>query len=60
MSIFRHRHINRTTYHNISKKKIKTKPLNKTIKMGNKNLDEIISKRYIFVEVILIILFLVI
>ncbi len=60
MSIFRHRHINRTTYHNISKKKIKTKPLNKTTKMGNKNLDEIISKRYIFVEVILIILFLVI
>lgn len=60
MSLFPHRHINRTTKYNISKKKIKTKPLNKTIKAGNKNITEIIFKRYIFLKILLILLFLII
>ena len=60
MSIIKHRHINRSTKNKVVKKKIKTKPLNKKIKIGNKNLSDIISKRYLFIEIVLIILFVII
>ena len=60
MSIIKHRHINRSTKNKVVKKKIKTKPLNKKIKIGNKNLSDIISKRYLFIEIVLIILFIII
>ena len=61
MSIIRHKHINRTSKTNkISKKKIKVKPINKTIKLSNKDLDNIIEKRYIFISIFLVLFFLII
>ena len=61
MSLIKHKYINgHSKTSKISQKKVKLKPLNKTIKFGNKNLDEIIEKRYLFISVILILLFLII
>ncbi|MGN1358506.1 MAG: penicillin-binding transpeptidase domain-containing protein, partial [Bacilli bacterium] len=60
MSIIKHRHINRSTKNKVVKKKTKTKPINKKIKIGNKNLSDIISKRYLFIEIVLIVLFVII
>ena len=60
MSIIRHRHINRTTKTKISKKKVKVKSLNKKNKINNKNLNDIIEKRYLFISVVLVILFTII
>ena len=60
MSIIRHRHINRTTKSKIIKKKNKSVSLNKKNKLGNKDLSLLITKRYHFLIVLTIILFLII
>lgn len=61
MSIIKHKHINRTSPKKISKPKTKIyKPINKTIKLGNKNLSDIIQKRYILITIFLIIFFIII
>lgn len=61
MSIIRHKYINGSSKTNkISKKKIKVKQLNKKNKLGNKDLEGIIEKRYLFISIILILFFLVI
>lgn len=57
MSIIRHKHINNVKKNKIIKKKVNIKPINKKIKAGNKNLNDIIDKRYIFVSLILFMLF---
>ena len=58
MSIIKHRHINHGTSRKVSKQKIKAiKPLNKTVKFNNKNLDDIIFKRYIFISIIIVLCF---
>lgn len=57
MSIFKHKHLNPSTKKRISKKKTKSISLNKKIRIGHKNLPEIINKRYFFITVILVILF---
>ena len=61
MSIIRHKYINGSSKTNkISKKKVKVKPINKKNKLITKDLDNIIEKRYLFISIILIILFLII
>lgn len=60
MSIIRHRHINRTTKSKTIKKKTKSVSLNKKNKLGNKDLSLLITKRYHFLIVLIIILFLII
>ena len=61
MSIIRHKYINGNNKKSkISKKKIKVKPLNKKSKFITKDLDNIIEKRYLFISIVLIILFLII
>ena len=61
MSIIRHKYINGNSKSSkISKKKIKAKPINKKNKFITKDLDNIIEKRYLFISIILIILFLII
>lgn len=60
MSIIRHKHINRTTKTKISKKKVKVKPINKKVRIGNKNLEDIIEKRYLFISITLVIFFIII
>ena len=61
MSIIKHKHINRTTKKKIVKPKTKDlKTLNKVIKLGNRNLDDIINKRYILISTFLIAFFLII
>ena len=58
MSIIKHRHINYSTSRKVSKQKVKAiKPLNKTVKFSNKNLDDIIFKRYIFISIIIVLCF---
>lgn len=57
MSIFRHRHINNVKKKKVSKKKVNIKPINKKSRNGNKNLTDIIDKRYLFISIILVILF---
>ena len=50
MSIIRHKYINRTTKKKIPKKKVKTRSsLNKSIKTKNRDLIDIIDKRYLFI-----------
>lgn len=61
MSIFRHKHINKTRKYKNSKKKVKvTKPLNTKNRIGSKNLEVIMERRYISLIVILILLFTII
>ena len=60
MSIIKHKHINRVTKTKVNKRRVKKTTLNKKIKLGNKNLSEIISKRNIFIEVLLIFFFIII
>ena len=61
MSIIRHKYINgNSKTSKISKKKIKAKPINKKSRFITKDLDNIIEKRYLFISVILILLFLII
>jgi len=57
MSIFRKKYINKPTKTKTSKKKMKVMSLNKKEKIGNKNLNDIIEKRYLFISIILILLF---
>lgn len=57
MSIFKHKHLNPSTKTRVSKKKAKSISLNKKIKTGHKNLSEIITKRYLFITIILVLLF---
>ena len=61
MSIVRHKYINgNSKTSKISKKKIKVKPLNKKNKIDNKDLDDIIEKRYLFISIFLVLFFLII
>ena len=64
MSIIKHKYINNKSKYKLPKNKTKThslsKPINKKIKYGNKNLDDIINKRYIFISIFIIIFFLII
>lgn len=61
MSIIKHKHINRTTKRKITKHKTKDlKTLNKVVKLGNRNLDDIINKRYLLISIFLIAFFLII
>ena len=60
MSIFKHKYINKTKKVKVPKKRTKTKPINKKMHIGNKDIDNIISKRYLFISIIIFILFLVI
>ena len=60
MSIIRHKYINKVSRIKNTKKSRKSKPLNKTIKTGNKNLDTITNKRYLFISCLLIFSFLII
>ena len=60
MSLIKHKYINRTSKKRMPKKKIKTVSLNKSFKIKNKDLDDIISKRYLFISIIVIICFLII
>ena len=55
MSIIRHRHINRTTKSKTIKKKNKSVSLNKKNKLGNKDLSLLITKRYHFLIVLIMI-----
>ena len=58
MSIVKHKYLNNTSKSRVYKAKNKSiKPINKTIKNSDKNLDDIIYKRYIFIAFILIISF---
>ena len=59
MSIFRHKYVNQISKTKISKKKIKAKPINK-ISRPDKNLDDIIEKRYLFISIVLVIFFIII
>ena len=60
MSIIKHKRINRISRKKVSKKKSKLKSLNKTIKSGNKNLTDIIQKRYLFISCLIVFFFLII
>ena len=65
MSIIRHKYINSTTKYkkmpkNKSSKLYSKKPINKTIKYTSRNLFDVISNRYMFISICLIIFFLVI
>ena len=60
MSIVRHKYLNNTVKSKKIQKHQKSKPINKISKTGNKNIDIIINKRYIFITVIIILFFLVI
>lgn len=59
MSIFRHRYVNQISKYKVSKKKMKFKPINKIEKPG-KYLEDIIVKRYLFISIILVLLFIII
>ena len=59
MNLFRKKHINKISRTKVSKKKVKVKTINKIEKPG-KYLKDIIEKRYLFISIILIILFLII
>ena len=59
MNLFRKKHINKVSRTKVSKKKVKVKTINKIEKPG-KYLKDIIEKRYLFISIILIILFLII
>ena len=60
MSIIKHKYLNNKVKIKKNKKISKLKPLNKINKTGNKNIDVIINKRYLFITVIIIIFFLLI
>ena len=45
MSIFKHKYINKTKKEKVPKKRTKTKPINKKMHIGNKDIDNIISMR---------------
>jgi len=57
MSIIKHKYINKTNKTRVSKKKVKVKPLNKVSKLGNRNLSDIIEKRYLFISLFLVFFF---
>lgn len=61
MSIIKHRHINPSSKKRIPKKKdLNIKPINKTMKLSTKNLDDIITKRYMFISIFVVFFFLII
>ena len=62
MSLIKHKYINQTKKYKIPKNKTHSlkKPINKKIKYGNKNLDNIINKRFILISSFMIIFFLII
>jgi len=60
MSIIKHRYINKTSKNKVPIKKNKYKNINKVKKNNNHNLNEIIYKRYLFIIIIAIILFVII
>ncbi len=61
MSIFRHKHINKTSKYKNTKKKVKAiKPINSKNRIGSKNLELIMERRYICVIILIILLFTII
>ena len=60
MSIIKHKYLNKTTKRKISNKKAKLKSLNKTTSITNRNLSDIIQKRYLFISCFLVFFFLII
>jgi len=59
ISLFKHRYVNKISKHKKIKKDFKTKTINKSIK-PSKYLEDIIEKRYLFISILLILLFLII
>ena len=58
VSIFKHRYLNPSSKKKLPKKKsINLKPINKSFKLGNRNLDDIISKRYLCLSFLIVVLF---
>ena len=58
MSIFKHRYLNPTSKKKITKKKsINLKSINKTVSFANRNVDDIINKRYLFTSFFVIFAF---
>ncbi len=60
MSLIKHKYINNTSKNKITKKKIKLKPINKSIKYNNRNITDIMDKRYALISIITIIFFIII
>jgi len=60
MSIIKHKHINRPTKRKKTSKKVKIGSINKVSKIGNKNLSDIIQKRYLVISLFLILSFIII
>ncbi len=60
MSIFKHRYVNHTKKSKVSKVHTKTKNINKVSKNNGQNLDDVIEKRYLFISIVVILLFLII
>jgi len=60
MSIFKHRYVNKISKSKVSVKKHKSKNINKVTKNNGPDLKEVISKRYFFISIITIIVFLII
>ena len=61
MSIIKHKYINNSKKINkVTKKKVKVKPINKTIKCDNKDILDIVEKRYLFISFFLVLFFLII
>ncbi len=61
MSIIRHKYINKTTKHKLPKNKMKnTKPINKMVKYSNRNISDIIGRRYVLISICLVLCFLII
>ena len=62
MSIIKHRYINKPTKYKLPKNKTKSngRPINKMIKYSNRNLNDIISKRYLFISICLVLFFIII
>ena len=60
MSIIKHKYINNRVKVRRNKKSSRLKPLNKTTKTGNIDIDRITNKRYLFIMIIIIISFVVI
>ncbi len=62
MSFIKHKYINKTKKYKLPKNKTKNniKPINKMVKYSNRNITDIISKRYLFISICLIFFFIII
>jgi len=58
MSIFKHRYVNQISKNKVSVKKNRYKNINKPSRNNGRDLNEVIEKRYLFISIIAIIVFL--